>query len=214
MSETEGVIKFNLEHKHKSLDQSISILEINAWRSVIYKLQLIGQRPDRYQGYSYGNISQRLTSDKSEFIISGTQTGGLETLRREQYSHVQHADPEQNHLLSSGLSKPSSEAMTHASVYQHCKTVEAVIHVHCPYLWQYGEELGLPSTAADIPYGTPEMADEVGRLLLTDELQEKKFFTMRGHEDGVIAFAENLETAADILINHYAKALMLAQSTH
>ncbi len=210
--ETEGVIKFSLEHNHQTLDQGISIAEINAWRSIFVKLQLIGQSPERYQGYGYGNISQRLTNNQNAFVISGTQTGGIDPLQRKQFALVDQAKPQQNYLRSSGLIKPSSEALSHASVYQHCKDAQAVIHVHCPYLWQYAEQLGLPSTAANITYGTAEMAEEVGRLLNTKTLQEKRIFTMRGHEDGVIAYAEKLETAADILINHYARALVLART--
>lgn len=215
MTETEGVIKYSLQHLNKAIDNSISINDINCWRTLLFKLQLIGQIKDRYEGYGFGNISQRFkqsNSDKVEFIISGTQTGGIETLFRKHYCHVKDANPSINSIISIGETKPSSEALTHASVYQHDKSIQAVIHIHCPKIWTNTHTLKIAHTSTDIAYGTPAMADEVARLMQTEQLKTEQIFTMLGHEDGVVAFSDNIEKAALVLIQYYAKAIKVEQT--
>lgn len=215
MTETEGVIKYTLDHLNKQFDKNISIAEINSWRTLIYKLQLIGQVKERYEGYGFGNISQRINqynSDTVQFIISGTQTGRIETLSRHHYCHVIRANPSQNKLRSLGETKPSSEALTHASVYQQDHAIQTVIHVHSPEIWHNTQQLKIAHTSAEIAYGTPEMADEVARLLQTDQLKAERIFSMLGHEDGVIAFADNIEIAATLLFKYYAKAIKVEQN--
>ena len=101
MKDNEGVIKYKLEHQYIPVNENISIAEINAWRSIFLKLGLIGQAKDRYDGYGFGNISQRITStdhDKLNFIISGTQTGRIRTLSNEHYCLIREACPEKTGL--------------------------------------------------------------------------------------------------------------------
>jgi len=212
MPETEGVIKYIIDHQQRTIEDSISISKINAWRTVLFKLQLIGQIKDRYDGYGFGNISQRINSnnaDSNEFLISGTQTGGIESLSRQHYCHVFNAAPSRNSLSSRGQTKPSSEALTHASVYQHNSSIQAVIHVHSPEIWNNTHPLKLACTAENIPYGSPEMADEVGRLIQREQPDKENIFSMLGHQDGVIAYSDTIESAATLLIQYYSKALEL-----
>lgn len=217
MTETEGVIKYNVNHIDKAIDPNILLSEINAWRTVLFKLQLIGQCTDRYEGYGFGNISQRIPSSEGksdQFLISGTQTGGISELSSRHYCQVLHANPHENQLNSLGLYKPSSEALTHASVFQQDNRIQAVIHVHSPEIWNNTAKLKLPCTAANIAYGTPEMATEVAQLLKSEQLKQKKIFSMLGHIDGIIAYADNMEKAAQIIIKYYAQAIALEQSSH
>ncbi len=215
MTETEGVIKYRLDHQDQPIDKNISISEINAWRTLLFKLQLIGQIENRYEGYGFGNISQRINrpdSDDTQFIISGTQTGGIESLSRQHYSQVIMANPLKNHIRSIGEMPPSSEALTHASVYQQDKAKQTVIHVHCPEIWNNTQQLSLCFTSADIAYGTPEMAIEVQRLLQTEKLKAKKIFSMLGHKDGIIAFSDNMGKTACNIIKTFKKAVQLEQT--
>ena len=81
--EIEGVTKYHLHHKSTEADSRWNISAINSWRTLLYQLQLIGQQEDRYLGYGYGNISQRMQAEK--FLISGTQTGGIAELSKDNY---------------------------------------------------------------------------------------------------------------------------------
>lgn len=215
MKEQEGVIKYKIDHSYNAVEKHISISEINAWRSILFKLQLIGKIEERYDGYGFGNISQRISLDNAktvQFIISGTQTGGIEPLCKHHYCKVLKAHPNKNSIKSVGETKPSSEALTHASVYSQNNSIRAVIHIHNPDIWNNTKKLNLPYTSADIPYGTPEMAIEVERLLQTEQQKQTNIFSMLGHKDGIIAFSDSMEKAAWLIIKTYSNAIALEQN--
>jgi L-ribulose-5-phosphate 4-epimerase len=205
--EQEGVIKYQLEHTQTPLP-TLPMAEMNAWRSILFQLGLIGQDSQRYGGYGYGNISQRLSD--GQFIISGTQTGHLATLPADGYCLVTAAFPQQNRLCSIGMCQPSSEALTHANLYLQDSRVQAVVHVHSPPIWQQTHTLKLPHTDADIAYGTPTMAAAVAELFKQQAWHQSGVFSMLGHEDGVVAFGASLQEATRLLIDQLALALQLA----
>ena len=208
----EGVIRYELKFYCNTPIPADHLRNINAWRTILYRLDLIGQAPDRYDGYGYGNISQKLEVLRqqelgSAFIISGTQTGKLEFLRPEQYCTVTQADPEKNQIVAEGLIKPSSEALTHASIYQNDINIESVMHVHCPEIWHKTRALNLQCTNKMINYGTPEMAAEVKRLVKSNQKRKACIFSMLGHEDGIIAYGRTPQLAGRILLETLATAL-------
>lgn len=211
--ETEGVIKYRLQHRQAALDASVNTTTINAWRDIMHRLRLIGQDACRYDGLGYGNISLRLQQPSGEFLVSGTQTGHLAHLQRDEYCIVLAADARHNSLNSVGPCRPSSEALTHAVIYRQLPEVTCVIHVHSPEIWHFGECLQLPATAADIRYGTPEMATAVEQLIATPHCLDKGVFTMRGHQDGVVAFGVSPQQAAQRLIAILAEALAIAETS-
>jgi ribulose-5-phosphate 4-epimerase/fuculose-1-phosphate aldolase len=211
MSETEGVIKYLLHHTNSPLSNNITLAELNAWRTIMFKLNLIGQDVQRYDSYGFGNISLRLQTPDLQFIISGTQTGHLAVLSRSDYCLVTQASPKTNTIVSCGETKPSSEALTHASVYLQSPNIQAVIHVHCPEIWRHTKQLNLAHTSADVAYGTPEMAEAVTQLFQTEYWQQTAVFTMLGHEDGVVAFGNSLQEAACVLITQFSLALAIEQ---
>jgi len=203
----EGVIKYQLEHQFGALAADLDVREINAWRSVLYRLQLIGQSEDQYHGLGYGNLSQRLVPEQAAFLITGTQTGHLPRLDTGDFAIVEFASPRENLLRSCGPSQPSSEALTHASVYQHQPQAGAVIHVHCPELWRNTTRLRLPHTGAEIDYGSVAMSDAVAELFRSGQLQRLSLFSMLGHEDGIVAFGNNLASAAITLLTQLVEAI-------
>lgn len=213
MTEQEGVIKYQLQHSFAELPATIDTAPINAWRSLLHQLELIGQHPHKYGGLGYGNISQRVQPGETAFLITGTQTGHLRNLHPQQFAIVESADPLLNRLQSQGPSQPSSEALTHASVYRHQATANAVIHVHCPQLWRNTAALNLPHTTANIAYGTVEMALAVERLLNSGQLDTLSLFSMLGHEDGIVSFGNNLDQAASTLLAQLAQAIAIELTT-
>jgi len=211
MKEQEGVIKYQLHHTQQAINPLLSLTEINAWRTIAVRLDLIGQIPERYDNIGFGNISQRIDAYNDQFIISGTQTGHIEHLSPEHYCLIVKADPRQNRLQSCGLCKPSSESLTHAGIYAQSNAIQAVIHAHSPEIWQHTMALGLPHTSADVPYGTVEMAAAVERLFQSGQLIQSSLFTMLGHEDGVVAFGRNMQAAAWELIKYLSLAIGIEQ---
>jgi L-ribulose-5-phosphate 4-epimerase len=211
MKEQEGVIKYQLEHTEKPIVEKISLSEINAWRTIIFRLGLIGQDPERYGNLGFGNISQRLDYQSSQFIISSSQTGHIEHLSTEHYCLVIKVDLQKNWIQSCGLYKPSSESLTHASIYAQDGKIQAVIHAHSPEIWNNTAALNLPHISADIPYGTVEMAIAVEQLFQSGDLQRTSLFTMLGHEDGVVSFGLNMQEAAWELIKCLSLAIGVLQ---
>lgn len=210
----EGVIKFDLEFSDAPATSLETLRELNAWRRILWQLALIGQDPQRYGGYGFGNVSQRIAPYDSEpgrraFIISGTQTGGLATLDAAAYCTVMQHDPRRNRVIAAGPVRPSSESLTHAMIYALDADIRVILHVHSTAIWQEAEILQLPLTDPSVAYGTPEMAQEVGRLFRETAVGEKGIFSMGGHEDGIVAFGTTAEMAGTHLLTTLAMAYAL-----
>lgn len=206
MTEQEGVIKFQLQFQQQTVLSAADVADISSWRTIMLQLGMLGQTPQRYDNYGFGNISQRY-GDNHGFIISGTQTGGISHMTAADYALVTQCQPAQNRIVALGQTRPSSEAMTHGQLYQLSGDIHFVIHAHCPAIWQQADALGLAQTGAEVPYGTVAMADEVARLFQQTAVLRQGLFSMAGHEDGIVAFGANAAQAATRLINCYALAL-------
>lgn len=215
MATQEGVVKYQCEFTPAPALPYGEISELNAWRRLMVLVRLIGQDPDRYGGYGYGNISRRLDTvvrvdGRHPFVITGTQTGGKADLSAEDYVVVTACYPEENRLVAEGPVKPSSEALTHGAVYALDSSILWVVHAHSPEIWHNAEALGVPMTA-NVPYGTPEMAAEVKRLFAESDLSEKRIFGMAGHEDGIVSYGRTAEEAGFTMLAYLVRALQLSE---
>jgi len=209
--EEEGVIKFDLRYTAGPPVPEGAITELNNWRNILWEHALIGQDPDRYDGYGFGNISQRInTRDEAvgqrEFVISGTQTGHLEQLDNNHYARVTAYNADTNQVVASGPVMPSSESMTHGVIYDLDNKLRVVLHVHSPDIWKTAATQGIPVTRASVEYGTPEMSREVARLFAQTDVGEQGIFSMGGHEDGIVAFATSVEEAGNTLLTALARS--------
>lgn len=212
---SEGVIKFELWFIQTLPLPEDALGEVNAWRHLLYGTKLIGRAPERYEGYGYGNISQRIAPfdvppHERRFVITGSQTGGLPTLTGAHYALVRESHPTQNLIAAEGPILPSSESLTHGTLYALDADLRFVMHVHSPELWHYADPLGLPVTRPDVPYGSPEMSEEVRRLYHETNVRQRRLFAMGGHEDGLVSFGETAEAAGTALLTALARALQLA----
>jgi methylthioribose-1-phosphate isomerase len=192
----EGVTKFKALHREApELKDDLSAL-IRA-RQKLFAAGLVGRDPARYGGAGFGNVSQRL---QRGFAVSGTQTGGVDALLPSHFCHVEHFSVQDNEVVTRGPVPPSSESMTHGMIYAAVQSASVVLHVHAPRIWKAREQLGLPTTAAHIGYGTAEMAEEVARLLRETPLTRIRVLAMAGHEDGIIAFGDDADDVASALL--------------
>lgn len=210
----EGVIKFDLRFDNAPPLSPNTLSELNAWRSILWKLGLIGQDPERYGGYGFGNVSQRIgplaaAAGHRQFVISGTQTAHLGVLDAAHYATVQHYDPEQNRVLANGPVRPSSESLTHGMIYDMDANIHVILHVHAPAIWESALALGIPVTDAAVAYGTPAMAHEVKRLFDATAVRHKGIFCMGGHADGVMAFGVTAGEAGCTLLSALAASYAL-----
>lgn len=210
----EGVIKFELWYIQTPPLPDDALREVNAWRRMLFLNRLIGQDPERYGGYGFGNISRRLDPFEAppharRFVITGSQTGGLPHLTGAHYALVRESHPDQNLIAAEGPILPSSESLTHGTLYALDADLRYVMHVHSPELWRHAAALGLPVTRPDVPYGSPEMSDEVRRLFHETDVVQHRLFAMGGHEDGLVSFGRTAEEAGTVLLTYLARAFQL-----
>jgi ribulose-5-phosphate 4-epimerase/fuculose-1-phosphate aldolase len=178
----------------------------------MYLLHFIGQNPQWYSGFSYGNISQRIPPfdvppEQRRFIISGTQTGGLEQLTSAHYTRILACRPAYNQVDAEGPVLPSSESLTHGALYVLDDGLRFVMHAHSPQIWYHATALGIPQTRADVTYGSPEMATEMKRLYQEPGVRDGGIIAMPGHQDGIISFGLTAQEAGSVLLNTFAQAL-------
>ena len=198
MTETEGVIKFDLQYQASAPEPGNALDELLQWRDVFFRLGIIGQDPARYDGLAFGNISCR--SSGNQFIISGSQTGGLLHCKSEHYSIVDSCDVQTNRVVAHGPIAPSSESLTHGAIYVLNERIRCVVHGHAPSIWRKARALGLPATPRDVPYGTPQMAHAIAALYREQGQPRQALFAMLGHEDGVIAYGEGFAAIESMFI--------------
>jgi ribulose-5-phosphate 4-epimerase/fuculose-1-phosphate aldolase len=211
----EGVTKFTAAHRDQKLDPTRYgdlAIELAGWRQVMTLCHLVGQDPARYGGAGFGNLSARVGPPAAglghrAMLISGTQTGGRPHLRLDDFCLVERYDSRDNHVTSAGLTRPSSESMTHGAIYDLGPHIRAVLHAHAPTIWTQATRLAIPTTRPDVPYGTPEMAHEMARLRRETPLLERQILSMAGHEDGIIAFGRTVDEAGRVLMSYLARSL-------
>ena len=117
----EGVIKFDLRFTPAPPLPHESVRELNAWRTLLRRLGLVGKDPNRYGGFGFGNLSRRVEPfdtppGERRFVITGTQTGGVDEMGPEGYALVLQCTPRDNRVIAQGPIRPSAEALTHATL--------------------------------------------------------------------------------------------------
>jgi ribulose-5-phosphate 4-epimerase/fuculose-1-phosphate aldolase len=208
MPSDEGVIQFNLDFTPGPPLGAHRLSDLRAWRRICLLLDILGQNPERYGGYGFGNISRRMGDEEGPgFIISGSQTGHLADLEGGHWSVVSGWDLAVNRITARGPVRPSSESLAHAALYDQDQDIGAVIHAHSPHIWQWGRRNGLPATPPDAAHGTVAMASAVAACRLESGLSTQGIFIMAGHEDGIIAFGRDLAGAGLLLVRTLSGAL-------
>ena len=189
--EKEGVVKYTVQHVTDRITLPAEMEDLLSWRRRLRELELIGADA---QGLGYGNISVRWYATP-RFLITGSQSSGLLDVDQRNFASVEVIDLDRNFLRSRGEAPPSSEALTHAALYQSRSSIRAVVHVHSHPIWSAWLDR-LPTTRHDVAYGTPEMAYEMIRLQKRSVITDKGVVVMGGHQDGVIAFGASVADAA------------------
>ena len=201
MAEVEGVIRFSYALQAPSAPIPAALAQpLLAWRAVLRRLGLIGQRPDRYGGFGYGNLSGRVPGGEGAFIVTASQTSGALQAGLDDLVRVNHCDLQRFHADAEGYRPPSSESLTHAMIYAADRGVHWVLHAHSPEIWRNAAALGLPTIAAEVEYGTCGMAEAVAALLRSNSNRPLVFVTL-GHQDGVFACGDSAERSGRALLD-------------
>jgi len=198
----EGVIKFDVRFESAPPPPADWLRDLLTWRAALWRRGLIGVDPVRYGGVGFGNVSRRLPTEAGRgFVVSASQSAEHEVATPDAFVIVTDWDVAANRIMARGRARPSSESLTHAMVYDLHEAIQYVFHVHAPTVWRLAEELRLPVTARSVDYGTPAMAMEVARLYSGDKKPAHGVFAMGGHEDGIVSFAADAQTAGGALLD-------------
>lgn len=197
----EGVIKFKFTlKKSPPLDEG-SYIELEKWRTILFKMGLIGEYPEEKVGY--GNLSRKIAGTDNNFIITGTQTGRLPYLNGLHYTKVLKCNLNKMNVEAAGPIAPSSESLTHYAIYSSCPHVNAIFHVHSEKLWQFMIDNKMDATSESISYGTHAMAEEAKSCIGN---KKSGIFVMKGHQDGVISYGTSIEEAGKIILDVFKQS--------
>lgn len=162
-------------------------------RDALHARGLIGH--DIVHDVGYGNVSVR-DADGAVFV-TGTQTGAVEQLEPRHVVRVLAYDLAGNRVACEGTLRASSETLSHVALYDAARAVGAVVHVHAREAWERLQGT-VPTTGADVAYGTPAMAEALGEL--ARGAPDGGVVVMGGHADGIIAYGPDLDDARERLL--------------
>lgn len=199
---SEGFIKFNCKRIEENICLPAKAFEaLTKWRQIMYNSCLIGAYSN---GIGYGNISIRAAADS--FYISGTATGRLPALEEKHYPLVNSWSFNENSLKCTGSINASAESLSHAVIYESLPDVGAVIHIHHKGMWDKYLNY-LATTSSDVLYGTPEMAKEIQKIIMTIKPGQDPVLVMGGHEEGIIVWGKTLDDAGETVLKYYKSFL-------
>lgn len=198
LNHQEGVSQFKLKLNFANHPNCEEILALERWRAILYRINLVGEYPINKVGF--GNLSSR--SSGNSFYITGSQTGSLQHLKKEHYCHVISCDIDKYKVEASGMIPPSSETMTHFSLYSAHSEINCVFHIHHPQIWKMLIEQNAFVTPASINYGSKELTTWISENISLDK-QGK--IVMKGHQDGLIYFGPNPQQVGQKVLEDYRK---------
>lgn len=203
----DGVIKYDRSNFSHCEDLQIAeFQDLEYWRKKLYQLNLIGEYAEAQIGF--GNMSmiqdysEIFHSTHPQFIITGTQTGKYADLSACHYTRVLDYDIDKLKIKMMGAIEASSEALTHAAIYDSNKSIKAVFHIHSKEIWEKMMSDESDFTAANIPYGTVEMAHATQACIAH---KNSGVFCMHGHEDGIVIYGKTTEEAGNLTLALHQK---------
>lgn len=189
-------VKFKTEMVGKTIPQDSSQLEkLKYWCKVFHDENLAPP----YEGGSFGNLSYRTNGDS--FIITASNNSLENSCSNDSFVVVDSINFEKGLVYAKGIRKPSSEAMVHSAIYNARPDVQAIFHGHCDIISSRVEELGIPETKKEEPYGTIELVREVREIL-----EDNSFIEMKNH--GFISLGKTLDDTRNLTLKHMQKCML------
>ncbi len=206
----EGTIRFAyaLEAPEGPVAPPDLLTQLRGWRHVLRRLSLVGQDAIRYGGFGFGNLSARDPQQPGEFLITASQTSGVEDLEDADLVRITGCNPARFWVDAVGHQPPSSESLTHAMIYESDPAIAWIFHGHSPEIWEGAQALGVPAIPEEIAYGSAELADAMADLLHGHAERPLLFVTL-GHRDGVFACGATARDAGAALVDVLGRAAAL-----
>jgi L-fuculose-phosphate aldolase len=153
-----------------------------------------------YEGSSLGNLSFRPRQGKGSFIITASQLELKDSLSEEAFVRVHTCDLERRIVNASGAREPSSESMLHFEIYRARDDINAIFHGHCALILERADEIGLPVTTREEPFGSTALVRRVLEIL-----DDHDFVVMKNH--GFLSLGTDMESAGRLALRVHGECL-------
>ncbi|MDD5724389.1 MAG: class II aldolase/adducin family protein [Syntrophales bacterium] len=154
-----------------------------------------------YEGSSLGNLSFRPERENNSFIITASQLELKDNLTSDAFVCVHACDYDHRIVRASGTREPSSESMLHFEIYKARSDINAIFHGHCALILKRAEELDLPVTCREEPFGSVAL---VRRVL--EMLDNHTFIVMKNH--GFLSLGMDMESAGRLALRVHGECLL------
>jgi ribulose-5-phosphate 4-epimerase/fuculose-1-phosphate aldolase len=181
-----SIVKFKVEFVAHDVPHDARVDELRRWCERFNELGLTPMLAGA--GRSLGNLSFRLRRREPAFVITGSTLSTKGALAPGDFVTVLHADRQRRTVQAVGTRDPSSESMMHFAIYEARPDVEAIFHGHDRALTAHAALLGVPETEQEEPSGTPELMEQVMRIL-----GQQPFVVMRNH--GFLSLGHSMDDA-------------------
>ncbi|MCK5329844.1 MAG: class II aldolase/adducin family protein [Candidatus Marinimicrobia bacterium] len=196
MTKDDSQPKFTTVFEERKAPSNRNIPELIRWCKIFADHGLAPKENGNYAG----NLSFRTPLG---FIItaSGADMGHLD---ENDFTEVFSTESVTKRVIVRGLKEPSSESILHDAVYQYRKDANAVFHGHDELVLKYYQQLDLPITQLEQPFGTIELMKEVRRILCA-----RNYIVIKNH--GFLSLGIDLEEAGREALRYHCKAVNLIQ---
>ena len=177
--------------EHVDVDQEI-VGELARWCNEFARHNLAPTHPEG----TYGNLSARLSGGR--MLITATSLDLGAKLVASDFVVVHSCEMASFSMEVSGNRSPSSETPVHWALYEARPEVMAIFHGHNDEVNANAADLGIAETAAEKPYGSLELVEEVLRM------SGHNFFNMKNH--GFIAMGTTLDEAGALAMQQVGQA--------
>ncbi len=153
-----------------------------------------------YEESSLGNLSFRPEKETNSFIITASGLELKDNLTADAFVRVHTCDFDRGIVRASGVREPSSESMLHFEIYKARKEIGAIFHGHCAPILERAEEMRLPVTHREEPFGSVALVRRVLEIL-----EDHTFVVMRNH--GFLALGVDMESAGELALRVHGECL-------
>ena len=190
--------RFQTVFQSKEIPHHPAVTKMIKWGRRLAELDLA----PRQGNACAGNLSFRAPSG---FIITAAGAD-LGNLTGDDLVLVVEVKQDPHSVTVQGKKEPSSESFLHHAIYAARPHVQAVFHGHDDLVLRCAQEIHLPVTAREQPYGSLELVEEVLQVL-----RDHNYLVIRNH--GFIALGREMDQAGKEALEKHRLAQQFAEST-
>ncbi len=190
MSEIYTGVKFKTVHLSTKSPLDKLIYELIFWANFMSQNNMTPPN----QGGSAGNLSFRCTKAKNQFIITATASDLGLLINNSKFIKVVACNYKSMTVEVEGLFEPSSESFLHHKIYEKRPEINAILHGHWPELLKNTENMNLPETKQEKPYGSMELVKEMEKII-----DKANFIVLKNH--GFLSLGKNIDQAGEQIMS-------------